>query len=191
MTNNKKWIYKIKVPKKVIVLYNVKKNILTIIGPLKIKSLKLSFKLFIRNNFIKINSVFCLKVISKNIIKKIYESQGTLLALIKQTIVETLYDYYHKLKIVGVGYWVLNIDHFNNQLLFLKIGLSHSLYYRIPNELKFFCLKRTKLFIFGNSYNLVTNTAANLRLKKKPDPYKGKGLLYFDEKIVLKKGKKI
>jgi ribosomal protein L6P/L9E len=104
MTHNKKRTYKIKIPKKIIALYNYKKNILTIIGPLKIKSLKLPFKLFISNNFIKISSIFCLKIISKKIVKKIYELQGTWIAIIKQTIIETLYDYYQKLKIVGVGY---------------------------------------------------------------------------------------
>ena len=49
----------------------------------------------------------------------------------------------------------------------------------------------TKLFIYGNSYRNVTQTAALIRSYKKPEPYKGKGILYETEKIVLKEGKKV
>ena len=48
------------------------------------------------------------------------------------------------------------------------------------------------LFLFGDcSYDKLTQTAAQIRSFKRPEPYKGKGILYDQEKILLKKGKKI
>jgi large subunit ribosomal protein L6 len=72
-----------------------------------------------------------------------------------------------------------------------KLGYSHSLYFKIPEQLIIFCLKFTKLFIYGNSYQNVTQIASLIRSYKKPEPYKGKGILYETEKILLKEGKKI
>ena len=52
--------------------------------------------------------------------------------------------------------------------------------------------KFTKLFLFGNcSFDTLTQTAAQIRAFKRPEPYKGKGILHDQEKIILKKGKKI
>lgn len=53
-----------------------------------------------------------------------------------------------------------------------------------------FCLKLTKLFVYGDSYQKITKTTALIQSYKQPDPYKGKGILYENEKIILKEGKK-
>lgn len=76
-------------------------------------------------------------------------------------------------------------------LLHFKLGYSHFIYFKIPKNLKIFCLKANKLFILGNSYLFVTQIAALIRSYKVPEPYKGKGILYTTEKIALKEGKKI
>ena len=62
---------------------------------------------------------------------------------------------------------------------------------KTSKKIKIFCLKTTELFIYGNSYQNVTQTASLIRSYKKPEPYKGKGILYDTEKITLKEGKKI
>ena len=62
---------------------------------------------------------------------------------------------------------------------------------KIREKLKIFCLKSTKLFVYGNSYQELTQTSSIVRSYKKPEPYKGKGILYETEKIILKEGKKI
>ena len=49
----------------------------------------------------------------------------------------------------------------------------------------------TKLFIYGDSYQNVMQTSSFFRSYKQPDSYKGKGILYNNEKIILKEGKKI
>ena len=96
-----------------------------------------------------------------------------------------------KLNLIGVGFRVsvLNVLDFN--LLYFKLGYRHAIYFKVPKGLKVFCLKSNKLFIIGNSYLFVTQIAALIRSYKAPEPYKGKGILYASEKVVLKEGKKV
>jgi len=129
--------------------------------------------------------------ISNNQKKKIKTLQGTTVALIKQLIVETSSVLYQRIKFVGVGYRAFDVDNYKNKLLLFKLGFSHPIYFKIPDKLKIFCLKFTKLFIYGSSYQNITQTTALIRSNKFPEPYKEKGILYENEKIILKEGKKI
>ena len=52
-------------------------------------------------------------------------------------------------------------------------------------------MKSNTLFIVGDSYLFVTQIAALIKSLKVPEPYKGKGILYTTEKIILKEGKKV
>ena len=75
--------------------------------------------------------------------------------------------------------------------MLLKLGYSHDIYLKIPRNLEISSLKFTKLFISGFSYGKITQTAALIQSYKYPEPYKGKGILYENQKIQLKEGKKI
>ena len=75
--------------------------------------------------------------------------------------------------------------------IYKKSSIYYLLYFQVPVKIGVFCFKATKLFIYGNSYQNVTKIASLIRSYKKPEPYKGKGILYETEKITLKKGKKI
>lgn len=79
----------------------------------------------------------------------------------------------------------------NIDLLHFKLGYSHMIYFKIPINLKIYCLKANKLFILGDSYLFVTQIASLIRSYKVPEPYKGKGIVYTTEKIILKEGKKL
>lgn len=184
--------YTIKIPNDINVIYSSKKKIIVFIGILSKKTLKLNMQLFIikSKNAIKVIPLPLFKI-SSNKQKKIKALQGTTVALIKQLIVETSTILYQKLKLVGVGYRVFDVDNFKNKLLLFKLGYSHFWYFKISNEVKKFCLKMTKLFIYGNSYQNITQIASLIRSYKKPEPYKGKGILYDTEKITLKEGKKV
>jgi large subunit ribosomal protein L6 len=175
------------------ILYNIKKNILTIIGPFsKKKSLKLKLKINIlkQKRIIQVLPIPLIKL-SNNEKKKIDSLIGTTIALIKQSILETSSTLYQKLKFIGVGYRVFEVENFKNKLLMLKLGYSHLIYIKPPKNLNIFCLKSTKLFIYGTSYSTITQTSSLIRSYKIPEPYKGKGILYDNELIKLKKGKKI
>ena len=181
----------IKVPKTITVLYCNENNILTLIGPLKTQSINVKVKVFFSLNLINVSNLPINKTsaIGKKEAKLI---QGVTIAKIKQLLIEINYKLYRKLKFVGVGYRVFQMDSpFSNQI-YLKLGYSHLIYFKIPKLFNSFTLKFTKLFIFGNSsLEDINKLVSNIRSCKMPDPYKGKGILYNNEKITLKKGKKI
>jgi large subunit ribosomal protein L6 len=184
--------YNIKIPKNIIVLYCDTKNIITIVGPLGKKALKLKVKLEILKleRTIYVTSIPNYQM-SNSSKKKHKAMQGTTVALIKQLFIETLTIFYQKLKFVGVGYRAFEVDQFKDELLLFKLGYSHHIYFKIPKNIDIFCLKLTKLFIYGNSYQNITQVAATIQSHKFPEPYKGKGILHENEKIKLKEGKKV
>lgn len=182
----------IKIPVDTTAIYCNKKKIITFIGPLNTKSLKLRVKLLLLKNktLIEVTSA-PFSEMSSNQLKKIKAIKGTTVALIKQLLIETSAMIYRKLKFVGVGYRAFKTDDFNDSLLMFKLGYSHPLYFKISKNLNIFCLKLTKIFVFGHSFHHVTQTASLIRSYKKPEPYKGKGILHETEKIILKEGKKV
>lgn len=182
--------YSIKAPNDSIILYCEQKKIITVVGPLARKTLKLKLKIIIIKNTIIVTSNPFLQF-PNNKKKKIKSLQGTTCALIKQLIIETSSILYKKLKFVGVGYRSFDVKNLEKKLFMFKLGYSHSIYFKTPKELNIFCLKLTKLFIYGNSYQNITKTASLIQSYKLPEPYKGKGILYENEKIKLKEGKKI
>jgi large subunit ribosomal protein L6 len=165
---------------------------ITFVGPLQTKSLKLDVKIFLipASQLIVISQIPVSDTSAVGL-KNAKKLQGTNASKIKQILIETTYTLYNKLNLVGVGYRVFTHEKLSNQI-YLKLGYSHMIYFKIPNDLNSFCQKFTKLFLFGNcSFDSLTHTAAQIRNCKLPEPYKGKGILYDQEKIVLKKGKKI
>jgi len=184
--------YSIKIPNNNIVLYCKQKKIITVIGFLGKKTLKLKLELKVlkaeKTIIVTQNAFFKL---SNNEKKRLKSLQGTTYALIKQLLIETSSIIYQKLKFVGVGYRAFDVKEFENKLFMFKLGYSHPIYFKIPKEVNTFCLKLTKLFIFGNSYQNVTKTTSLIQSYKLPEPYKGKGILYENQKIKLKEGKKI
>ena len=90
-----------------------------------------------------------------------------------------------------MGYKVFPLNILKRNLLQYKLGFSHIIYNKIPKDLKIVSHKSASLYIFGHSYYIINQVAANLRKYKTPEPYKGKGILYENENIILKQGKKI
>lgn len=182
----------IKIPKNTTIIYSEKKNIITVIGNLSKKSLKTKLKIFCSKNKKTIFvSTLPISKISNKEKKNINAIKGTTLATIKLLIIETNSNLYQKLKLIGVGYRVSEYESSKENLMILKLGYSHQIHFKVSKNLKFLCIKLTKIFIFGNSLHEVTNEASKIRFFKKPEPYKGKGILYESEKIKLKEGKKV
>jgi len=182
--------YTIKIPKNIKIIYCNKKNLLIFISPLTKKTFKPAVKIFCLKDIIIISKIPINKM-AKSILKNLNKLQGTYLAQIKQILVEISIILYKKLVLIGVGYRTLLAENLTNQII-LKLGYSHLIFHKIPKNLNTFCIKYTKLFIFGlTSYNDLTQTTASIRQCKIPEPYKGKGILYHQENVILKKGKKI
>lgn len=182
----------VKIPLNIKVLWCKKKKIIIFKGPLGQKSLKINPLITIyctNREVIIINDISGKLSNSKK--KKIHSVKKTTASLLKQLLVEATAPMYHKLKLVGVGYRAFPVQNFENHLLLLRLGYSHPIYFKIPSKTNLFCLKLTQLFLYSHSYQQITFTASKIRSNKIPEPYKGKGILYENEKIILKEGKKI
>lgn len=182
----------IKIPSNVEMFWCAKKRILILKKVLKRRALEINplLKIEYAGHNIEIMPN-CYGKLSNYKKKKIQNLQKTTIAFIKQGLVEVNAPIYQKLKFIGVGYRVFPVENFANDLLLLRLGYSHPIYFKIPSNVSISCLKLTKVFIYGHSYNQVTSIASKLRLNKVPEPYKGKGILYEHEKIALKEGKKV
>jgi len=156
------------------------------------KSLKIKTQLLINKNQ-KFLKVTCkpLYEMSNNEKKRLKSMQTTQVVLLKQLITDIAFASCKKIKLVGVGFRVSSLKVSSIELLKFKLGYSHAVYFKIPKTLNIFCLKPNKLVIIGNSFLFLSQVAAIIRSYKAPEPYKGKGVVYTSEKIILKEGKKI
>jgi large subunit ribosomal protein L6 len=91
-----------------------------------------------------------------------------------------------KLEINGVGYRAA-VQGSNLQL---NLGYSHDVAYPIPKGIAITTPKPTEILIVGSDRQQVGQVAAEIRQFRKPEPYKGKGIKYAEEKIHRKEGKK-
>ena len=90
------------------------------------------------------------------------------------------------LEINGVGYRAA----VNGKILHLQLGYSHEINYPIPEGIDVACERPTAIRISGIDKQKVGQVAAEIRAKRPPEPYKGKGIKYADELIHRKEGKK-
>lgn len=184
--------FNIRIPDDTLVIYHEKKKTLTCIGPLTRKTFKLKLKLFIdKSKRILTVRPATFSQIPNNFKKKIKALRKTTVILIKQLLIETSILVYKKLQLNGVGYRGLFTETLNQKVLTLKLGYSHLIYFKIPKDVTATCSTKTKFCVSGNSYQITSQIAALIRSKKKPEPYKGKGFLYENEKVTLKEGKKV
>lgn len=121
-------------------------------------------------------------------IKKITIQKQLLLCYLKKFLIEIQNSFFHKLKLVGIGFKVLPTK-FKNVFSF-KLGFSHFIYFKI-NNYKINIQKSTKLFLKTDLYSNVQFLLGSIRKLKIPDIYKGKGIYYFNQKTYIKVGKKI
>ena len=184
--------FNLKIPQDISVIFSKKKKILTVVGPLTTKSVKLKLNITI-DNAKKILSVSPLPFfhISNAEKKKINALRASTIAQIKHLFIETSITIFQKLKLVGVGFRIESTNESEKNLLTLKLGYSHYYYVKVPKNLEVNCFTKTKFSIFGNSYYEISQLASKIREKKIPEPYKGKGILYENEIVKIKEGKKI
>jgi len=117
--------------------------------------------------------------------------QKNVIRFLKKVINETTFKNYKKLKLNGIGYKILIIKtKSNNCILHFKLGYSHSIYFRLPDNIIVKLNKTNSLFLFSFSIEKLSLITSLIKKCKIPDPYKGKGFLYENEKITLKIGKK-
>ena len=95
--------------------------------------------------------------------------------------------YSKKLEINGVGFKAA----VQGKVINLSLGYSHPINYPIPDQIKVTVGENTKITIEGPDKQVVGLVASEIRAYYPPEPYKGKGVKYADEKIIRKEGKTV
>ena len=111
---------------------------------------------------------------------------GTFRALVNNLVIGVSRGFEKKLTLVGVGYRA----QVQNNNLTLSLGYSHPIEYRAPAGISIETPSQTELVIKGCDRQKVGQVAAEIRGFRPPEPYKGKGVRYADEKVALKEAKK-
>ena len=111
---------------------------------------------------------------------------GTMRALVNSMVVGTSKGFERKLQLVGVGFRAQA----QGQTLNLQIGFSHPVSKTMPAGIKVATPSQTEIVISGADAQVVGQLAAEVRAFRPPEPYKGKGIRYADERVVLKETKK-
>lgn len=111
---------------------------------------------------------------------------GTMRALVANMVHGVSKGFEKKLTLVGVGYRAQG----QGDKLNLSVGFSHPVDMKMPEGVKVETPTQTEIIIKGANAQVVGEIAAKVRAIRPPEPYKGKGIRYADERIVLKEAKK-
>ena len=111
---------------------------------------------------------------------------GTMRATINNMVVGVSTGFTRNLQINGVGYRAA----MQGDKLVLNLGFSHPVEMEIPSGLKVVVENNTTVVISGADKQLLGQFASEVRAKRPPEPFKGKGVKYAEEHIVRKEGKK-
>ncbi|MBJ7379949.1 MAG: 50S ribosomal protein L6 [Polynucleobacter sp.] len=111
---------------------------------------------------------------------------GTTRALINNMVNGVTKGFERKLSLVGVGYRAQA----QGNSLKLQLGFSHEINYPLPEGVKAETPSQTEIIIKGANKQQVGQVAAEVRAYRSPEPYKGKGVRYVDEVVIIKETKK-
>ena len=118
--------------------------------------------------------------------KSSWAMAGTMRSLVNNMVEGVTVGFKKELKLIGVGYRVA----IQGQNLNLILGYSHPIDFTIPEGIKIEAPSQTDLVVSGVDKQLVGEVSAKIRAFRPPEPYKGKGVRYADEHILLKEAKK-
>jgi large subunit ribosomal protein L6 len=111
---------------------------------------------------------------------------GTIRALLANMVLGVSKGFERKLNLVGVGYRAQAAG----DTLNLTLGYSHPVTYKMPAGVKVETPTQTDIVLKGANRQQVGQVAAEIRAFREPEPYKGKGVRYSDEVVILKETKK-
>lgn len=111
---------------------------------------------------------------------------GTFRALVNNMVIGVSQGFQKNLKLVGVGYRA----QLQGNKLNLALGFSHPIHYTAPEGITIETPSLTEIIVSGCDKQKVGQVAAEIRSYRPPEPYKGKGVRYADERVVRKEAKK-
>lgn len=122
----------------------------------------------------------------KNENKKDLAMAGTFRALVSNMVTGVSIGFQKKLQLVGVGYRAQA----QGNKLNLALGFSHPIEYSAPEGITIETPSQTEIIVSGCDKQKVGQVAAEIRAYRPPEPYKGKGVRYADERVARKEAKK-
>jgi large subunit ribosomal protein L6 len=111
---------------------------------------------------------------------------GTTRALLANMVAGVTTGFEKKLELKGVGYRAMT----EGRKLSLTLGFSHPVVYQVPEGITVETPSQTEIVVKGIDKQRVGQVAAEIRRFRPPEPYKGKGVRYADEHVVIKEAKK-
>ncbi len=111
---------------------------------------------------------------------------GTTRALLANMVEGVTKGFEKKLELKGVGYRAIT----EGKKLNLTLGFSHPVVFEVPEGITIETPSQTEVIVKGNDKQKVGQVAAEIRRFRPPEPYKGKGIRYADERVVIKEAKK-
>ncbi len=111
---------------------------------------------------------------------------GTMRSLVNNLVVGVSIGFEKKLELRGVGYRAKA----QGKILNLTLGFSHPVNHDIPDGITAETPTQTEIVIKGMNKQLVGQVASDIRAYRPPEPYKGKGVRYADEHVIMKEAKK-
>jgi large subunit ribosomal protein L6 len=127
-----------------------------------------------------------LKVVPANDSRNADAMSGTFRALVNNMVHGVTKGFEKKLTLVGVGYRAQA----QGDKLNLTLGFSHPVVHSMPTGVKCETPQQTEILIKGIDRQQVGQVAAEVRAYRPPEPYKGKGVRYADERVIIKETKK-
>jgi large subunit ribosomal protein L6 len=127
-----------------------------------------------------------LKVVPANDSRNADAMSGTFRALVNNMVQGVTKGFEKKLTLVGVGYRAQA----QGDKLNLTLGFSHPVVHSMPTGVKCETPQQTEILIKGIDRQQVGQVAAEVRAYRPPEPYKGKGVRYADERVIIKETKK-
>jgi len=111
---------------------------------------------------------------------------GTTRSLLNNMVTGVVSGFEKKLTLIGVGYRAAA----KGKILNLQLGFSHPINYKLPDGIEIQTPSQTEIVVIGIDKQLVGQVAADIRSFRPPEPYKGKGVRYTDERVRRKEAKK-
>lgn len=127
-----------------------------------------------------------LKIVPRQEKREHWAMAGTMRALVNNMVIGVSKGFERKLQLVGVGYRA----QIQGNVLNLNLGFSHPITFRVPDGVAIQTPTQTEILVKGINKQRVGEVAAKIRAYRPPEPYKGKGVRYADEVIILKEAKK-
>lgn len=127
-----------------------------------------------------------LKVATVKEDRKVVAMAGTTRALLANMVLGVSEGFERKLELRGVGYRAQS----KGKSLNLTLGFSHPVNYPVPEGITIDTPSQTEVVVKGVDKQMVGQVAAEIRAFRPPEPYKGKGVRYADERVVIKEAKK-